>query len=105
VLLLLLQPAAATAKHAETVPPSIKRGPLHRKTLHLTPTWASSLMVRPLMVSTRPSATYTASTVALLLPVPPYSDESVASVSVPACNRNQQSNSKWAHAMNISEHA
>jgi hypothetical protein len=41
------------------------------------------LMVRPLMVSTRPRATYTASTVALLLPVPPYSDDSVASVSVP----------------------
>lgn len=46
-------------------------------------TCASSLIVRPLMVSTRPSAMYTASTAALLPPVPPYSADSVASVSVP----------------------
>lgn len=56
---------------------------------NLALTCASSLMVRPLMVSTRPSATYTASTAALLPPVPPYSADSVASVSVPAVTRKR----------------
>lgn len=60
------------------------------------PTCASSRIVRPLIVSTLPSATYTASTAALLPPVPPYSDDRVASASVPgvspgATQKNQVS--------------